>query len=89
MSVLCNAVKFAVGGFSMGAAVALHAAMCYVTGKYANADSFPANLSAAVGLSGWLPCAKYDFFNCNLDGSGSFLLPVWLKGSLCPFQELE
>lgn len=51
-------IKFAVGGFSMGAAVALHAAMCYVTSKYANGNPFPANLSAAVGLSGWLPCAK-------------------------------
>lgn len=53
-----TAFKFAVGGFSMGAAVALHAAMCYVTSKYANGNPFPANLSAAVGLSGWLPCAK-------------------------------
>ncbi|KAJ8444602.1 hypothetical protein Cgig2_023665 [Carnegiea gigantea] len=51
-------IKFAVGGFSMGAAVALHAAMCCVTSKYANGNPFPANLRAAVGLSGWLPCAK-------------------------------
>lgn len=51
-------IKLAVGGFSMGAATALHAATCYVTGKYADAETFPANLCAAVGLSGWLPCAK-------------------------------
>ena len=66
---LSNAVKFAVGGFSMGAAVALHDAMCYVTGRYANGNPFPTNLSAAVEQSGWLPCAKYDFFICNLNGS--------------------
>lgn len=51
-------VKLAVGGFSMGAATALHTATCHVSGKYASGDDFSVNLSAVVGLSGWLPCAK-------------------------------
>ncbi|XP_010688069.2 uncharacterized protein LOC104902093 isoform X2 [Beta vulgaris subsp. vulgaris] len=51
-------IKLAVGGFSMGAAVALHTAICHVSGKYANDKEFPVKLSAVLGLSGWLPCAK-------------------------------
>ncbi|XP_057537839.1 uncharacterized protein LOC130815394 isoform X2 [Amaranthus tricolor] len=51
-------IKLAVGGFSMGAATAFHAALCHVTRKYANGNEFPVNLNAIVGLSGWLPCAK-------------------------------
>ena len=42
----------------MGAATALHTATCHVSGKYANGEKLPVNLSAAVGLTGWLPCAK-------------------------------
>ena len=59
--VLDDAVKLAVGGFSMGAATAFHAALCHVTRKYANGNEFPVNLNAIVGLSGWLPCAKFGF----------------------------
>lgn len=59
----CNnvgvAVKLGVGGFSMGAATALYSASCFTAGKYGNGNPYPANISAAVGLSGWLPCAKY------------------------------
>ncbi|CAL5443216.1 unnamed protein product [Camellia sinensis] len=51
-------IKLAVGGFSMGAATALYSATCFALGKYENGSPYPANLSAAVGLSGWLPCAK-------------------------------
>ncbi|KAH9623974.1 hypothetical protein KSS87_005141 [Heliosperma pusillum] len=51
-------IKLGVGGFSMGAATALHAALCHVSGKYGNGEQFPVNVCAAVGLSGWLPCAK-------------------------------
>jgi len=51
-------IKLAVGGFSMGAAIALYSATCCVHGKYANGDPYPVNITAAVGLSGWLPCAK-------------------------------
>lgn len=51
-------VKLGVGGFSMGAATALYSASCFTSGKYGNGNPYPANLSAAVGLSGWLPCAK-------------------------------
>ena len=56
-------IKLAVGGFSMGAATALYSATCFALGKYENGSPYPANLSAAVGLSGWLPCAKFDFYN--------------------------
>ena len=52
------AVKLGVGGFSMGAATALYSATCFTAGKYENGNPYPANLSAVVGLSGWLPCAK-------------------------------
>ncbi|XP_057814582.1 uncharacterized protein LOC131028334 [Cryptomeria japonica] len=51
-------IKLGVGGFSMGAAIALYSATCCVVGKYSNGDPYPVNISAAVGLSGWLPCAK-------------------------------
>jgi hypothetical protein len=53
------AVKLGVGGFSMGAAMALYSATCFVHGKYSNGNPYPVNLSVAVGLSGWLPCARY------------------------------
>lgn len=56
------AVKLGVGGFSMGAATALYSAISYVQGKYENGNPYPANLSAVVGLSGWLPCSKSGFF---------------------------
>ncbi|CAL0320085.1 unnamed protein product [Lupinus luteus] len=51
-------IKLGVGGFSMGAATALYSATCFAVGKYGNGNPYPANISAAVGLSGWLPCAK-------------------------------
>ncbi|GMH20542.1 hypothetical protein Nepgr_022383 [Nepenthes gracilis] len=51
-------IKLAVGGFSMGAAASLYSATCFISGKYGNGTPFPANLSAVVGLSGWLPCGK-------------------------------
>lgn len=46
----------------MGAATALYSATCFTQGKYGNGNPYPANLSAVVGLSGWLPCAKFAFF---------------------------
>ncbi|KAK2370093.1 acyl-protein thioesterase [Trifolium repens] len=30
----------------------------FTAGKYGNGNAYPANISAAVGLSGWLPCSK-------------------------------
>ncbi|CAI9100206.1 OLC1v1037154C1 [Oldenlandia corymbosa var. corymbosa] len=51
-------IKLGVGGFSMGAATALYSATSFVQGKYENGNPYPVNLSAVVGLSGWLPCAK-------------------------------
>ncbi len=43
----------------MGAATALYSGTCFTLGKYGNGNPYPANLSAVVGLSGWLPCAKF------------------------------
>ncbi|KAL5572983.1 hypothetical protein UlMin_022580, partial [Ulmus minor] len=51
-------IKLGVGGFSMGAGTALYSATCFTAGKYGNGNLYPATLSAVVGLSGWLPCAK-------------------------------
>ncbi|CAO2161273.1 unnamed protein product, partial [Urochloa humidicola] len=51
-------IKLGVGGFSMGAATALYSATCFAHGKYGNGNQYPVNLSLAVGLSGWLPCAR-------------------------------
>ncbi|CAL9159509.1 unnamed protein product [Musa hybrid cultivar] len=51
-------VKLGIGGFSMGAAAALYSATCFTHGKYGNGSVYPINLSAVVGLSGWLPCSR-------------------------------
>ncbi|XP_071708919.1 uncharacterized protein [Rutidosis leptorrhynchoides] len=51
-------VKLGVAGFSMGAAVALYSATCRSLGQYGNGNRYPINLSAAVSLSGWLPCSR-------------------------------
>ncbi|KAL5976969.1 hypothetical protein ACLOJK_021307 [Asimina triloba] len=51
-------IKVGVGGFSMGAATALYSATCCAHGKYGNSNPYPLNLSAVVGLSGWLPCSR-------------------------------
>lgn len=54
-------VKLGVGGFSMGAATALYSATCHILGQYGNGNLYPVNLSAVVGLSGWLPCSRFGF----------------------------
>uniref|UniRef100_A0A7N0UTE9 Phospholipase/carboxylesterase/thioesterase domain-containing protein n=1 Tax=Kalanchoe fedtschenkoi TaxID=63787 RepID=A0A7N0UTE9_KALFE len=51
-------IKLGVGGFSMGAATALYSATCRALGKYGNGNVYPLDLSAVVGLSGWLPCSR-------------------------------
>ncbi|KAM0024470.1 putative lysophospholipase [Helianthus debilis subsp. tardiflorus] len=51
-------VKLGVAGFSMGASVALYSAACRAIGQYGNGNRYPINLSAAVALSGWLPCSR-------------------------------
>ncbi|CAN6441976.1 unnamed protein product [Victoria cruziana] len=58
-------IKLGVGGFSMGAATALYSATCCAHGKYANGNIYPVNISAAVGLSGWLPCARSVVSFCS------------------------
>ncbi|XP_074584903.1 uncharacterized protein LOC141840735 [Curcuma longa] len=51
-------VKLGIGGFSMGAATALHSAACFAYGKYGNGSPYPINVSVIVSLSGWLPCSR-------------------------------
>ncbi|CAN0877623.1 Acyl-protein thioesterase 2 [Linum grandiflorum] len=51
-------IKVGVGGFSMGAATALYSATCQILGQYGNGNPYQVNLSAVVGLSGWLPCSR-------------------------------
>uniref|UniRef100_A0A1D1YVZ4 Acyl-protein thioesterase 2 n=1 Tax=Anthurium amnicola TaxID=1678845 RepID=A0A1D1YVZ4_9ARAE len=51
-------IKLGVGGFSMGTAMALYSATCFAHGKYGNGNPYPVNISAVVGLSGWLPCSR-------------------------------
>lgn len=58
-------IKLGIGGFSMGAATSLYFATCFIHGKYENGDLYPANVSAVVGLSGWLPCSKLVFYVCT------------------------
>lgn len=58
---LCLTVKVGIGGFSMGAAMALYSATCYALGRYGNGNPYPVNLRAIIGLSGWLPGGRYNF----------------------------
>ncbi|CAK9324603.1 unnamed protein product [Citrullus colocynthis] len=51
-------VKVGIGGFSMGAAMALYSATCCALGKYGNGVPYPIYLRAVVGLSGWLPGSR-------------------------------
>ncbi|XP_057520647.1 uncharacterized protein LOC130800922 isoform X2 [Amaranthus tricolor] len=51
-------VKLGIGGFNMGAAIALYSVICQVLGRYSNGNPYPITLSIAVGLSGWLPCSS-------------------------------
>ncbi|XP_066364148.1 uncharacterized protein [Miscanthus floridulus] len=51
-------VKLGIGGFSMGAAVALHSAACYAHGKFTSGIPYPITLNAIISLSGWLPCSR-------------------------------
>ncbi|KAJ0987926.1 hypothetical protein J5N97_006282 [Dioscorea zingiberensis] len=51
-------IKLGVGGFSMGAAIALFSASCCALGKYRNGTVYPVNIGATVGLSGWLPASR-------------------------------
>ncbi|KAB2081410.1 hypothetical protein ES319_A05G130400v1 [Gossypium barbadense] len=51
-------VKVGIGGFSMGAAMALYSATAYALGRYGNGNPYPISLRAVVGLSGWLPGSR-------------------------------
>jgi S-formylglutathione hydrolase FrmB len=55
-----DAVKLGIGGFSMGAAAALHSAACYAHGKFSSGIPYPITLSAVISLSGWLPCSRWS-----------------------------
>ncbi|KAG5069208.1 hypothetical protein JHK85_001585 [Glycine max] len=49
-----------VGGFNMGTATGLYSVSCFTAGKYGNGNSYSANLSSAIGLSGYLPCSNLN-----------------------------
>nr|ABD83287.1 Fgenesh protein 43 [Beta vulgaris] len=51
-------IKLGIGGFNIGAAIALYSVVCQVLGRYRNGNPYPINLSILVGLSGWLPCSS-------------------------------
>ncbi|PKA64688.1 lysophospholipase II [Apostasia shenzhenica] len=53
-----NGTKLGVGGFSMGASASLYSAACCTYGRFGNGNLYPFNISAVVGLSGWLPCSR-------------------------------
>lgn len=53
-------VRLGIGGFSMGAAAALHSAACYTHGRFTNGIAYPITLSAVISLSGWLPCSRFE-----------------------------
>ncbi|KAK8962399.1 hypothetical protein KSP40_PGU015320 [Platanthera guangdongensis] len=55
-------IKLGVGGFSMGAATALYSGTCSVLGRYGNGNPYEVNLSAVVGLSGWLPSSRHVLY---------------------------
>ena len=64
---LCGfvSVKVGIGGFSMGAAVALYSTTCYALGRYGTGHPYTINLRATVGLSGWLPGWRYILHPVN------------------------
>ncbi|XP_022714861.1 acyl-protein thioesterase 1 homolog 1 [Durio zibethinus] len=51
-------VKVGIGGFSMGAAMALYSATACALGRYGNGNPYSTNLRAVIGLSGWLPGSR-------------------------------
>jgi lysophospholipase-2 len=71
-------IKVGVGGFSMGAAASLYSATCFARGKFGNSNNYPTNLSAVVGLSGWLPCSKTLQIGGNENASRAATLPILL-----------
>ncbi|XP_022884965.1 acyl-protein thioesterase 1 homolog 1-like [Olea europaea var. sylvestris] len=79
-------VKLGVGGFSMGAAIALYSATCFAHGKYGNGNPYPVTLRAIVGLSGWLPGASN--VRNRIEGSHEAVrraasIPILLGHGLC------
>lgn len=79
-------VKLGIGGFSMGAASALYSATCFAQGKYGNGNSYPVNLKAIVGLSGWLPGSRS--LRSKIEGSNEAArraasLPILLCHGVC------
>ena len=63
---ILNVVKLGIGGFNMGAAIALYSVICQVLGRYSNGNPYPITLSIAVGLSGWLPCSRFVIFVASI-----------------------
>ena len=69
---IAMSVSLGIGGFSMGAAAALHSAACYAHGRFTNGIAYPINLRVVVGLSGWLPCSRCDF-NLLISGKHGYV----------------
>ncbi|XP_006353591.1 uncharacterized protein [Solanum tuberosum] len=51
--------RLGIGGFSMGAAVSLYSATCFINGVFANGKQYPIKLNEIVSLSGWIPCSRF------------------------------
>lgn len=73
----------------MGAAAALYSATCFASGTYNSGNPYPINLSAIVGLSGWLPCSRSGplFFSVSMLEKSQ--LTQILISKLFVFQELK
>ncbi|KAH0747472.1 hypothetical protein KY285_009129 [Solanum tuberosum] len=54
-----SGIRLGIGGFSMGAAVSLYSATCFINGVFANGKQYPIKLNEIVSLSGWIPCSRF------------------------------
>ncbi|KAL5579923.1 hypothetical protein UlMin_012365 [Ulmus minor] len=78
-------VKVGIGGFSMGAAIALYSVTCYGMGRHGNDQPYPVNLRAVIGLSGWLTGSRNEsliYFWASLVFVLCFLLSIWVLNYL-------
>nr|KJB68127.1 hypothetical protein B456_010G227200 [Gossypium raimondii] len=76
-------VKVGIGGFSMGAAMALYSATACALGRYGNGIPYPINLRAVVGLSGWLPGSRNKIQVSHEAARRAASLPILLSHGTC------
>ncbi|KAK8608513.1 hypothetical protein V6N13_023949 [Hibiscus sabdariffa] len=79
-------VKVGIGGFSMGAAMALYSATAFALGRYGNGNPYNINLRAIVGLSGWLPgsrCLRNKIEVSHEAARRAASLPIMLGHGTC------